>query len=754
MRARTPDQIFDEIAREGIEREINLSSGLYAKIRKENQNNMKRKNILIGTALFVLVVIGLFSIPSVVQAVKKLFGYIPGSGFIEQNSPIRVLKDPVDLEVGGISITVSQVIADSEHTSIVYKLDHIPDTDEINAEMDGYCRALPVLKLADGTLLQPKTIAGNSWASGLSRQLDYGAVPADENSASLLFSCIESAPLTKETSNVTVAFELVNAPDDIKVYPIVELPTSEMTETSANRPSVSGSSINLHLAKYVQTDNDLILFGSLQSASTDFRLSWVDSDAVHLTDSAGTSITIKEDQSIIDPQAGDSDSQSLGIVYRTASAYQPGTATLTVDEVWVDFQGGQGFSFDTGPSPQPGQTWQIGQTLDLNGVKTTIIDASEGPDGKSLNFNFKTQKSISNLLICDSEHDILGGGGGDSNTGFTYKENVPSGHLNLYVCGFSQKITGPWQVKFDLPASIGKTTPTALPGACLTDSSWKTALQNSANQTPEALGIQMLLADTPAPEFYYHILLYSMADLSSEDLGKAYSGSISPDGEKVVLATDDGLKIMTLEDHQEIDVADTTRRDMNPVWSPDGSEIAFTRGPIAGMMGGSGPYQLMLVNADGSGLRALLADGDANYAQSWIPGSSQLIYTVKTEQGAAIKSIDSDTGEIKVMTEVNYQNTDVAISPDGKKIAYEAMLPGEKYSIWVSDLNGSNARLISNADPIVTTIPQWSPDGQWLAISVYDTSLNENSATISLVNPTTCQVIPLTDLHGSVNSWK
>lgn len=754
MKTRTPDQVLDEIAREGIGLEFNLSSGLKTQIRKENKNRMKRRNILIGASVFVLVVIGLLSIPSVVQAVKRLFGYVPGSGFVEQNVPLRVLKDPVDLQIGGITVTVSQAVADSEHTSIAYKLDHIPDTDDINTGIEGYCRALPVIKLTDGSFLQPKTISGNFWASGLSRQLDYGAIPADETSVSLIFSCLESAPLSAETSNVTLVLEFANAPADMKVYPVVELPTPEMTETPAKKSSLSGSSIKLNLTKFVQTDNDVILFGSLQSASSDFRLSWIESDAVHLTDSTGTPIIVEEDQSITDPDADNSDTQSLGIVYRAASSYQPGTATLIVDEAWVDFQGGQSFSFNVGSSPQPGQTWQIDQSLDLNGNKVTIKDAAEGKDGKSLNFNFETQKNISNLLLCDSEHDILGGGGGDINTGFTYKDKVPSGQLNLYVCGFSQKIIGPWQTKINLPAPIGKTTPTAIPDACLTEASWKAALQNSANQFPGGSGIKMLLADTPAPEFFYRILLASIPDLSTVDLGKAYSGSLSPDGKKVILATDNGLIIMTLEDHQEVVVADTTRRDMNPVWSPDGSKIAFTRGPIAGLMGGSGPYQLMLVNADGSGLRALLADGDANYSQSWIPGSSLLIYTVRTEQGSTIKSINSDTGEIKVLTEVNYQNTDVAVSPDGKKIAYEVMLPGDKYSIWVSDLDGSNARLISNADPIVTTLPQWSPDGQWLALSVYDTSLNENSATISLVNPTTCQVIPITELHGSVNSWQ
>ena len=96
----------------------------------------------------------------------------------------------------------------------------------------------------------------------------------------------------------------------------------------------------------------------------------------------------------------------------------------------------------------------------------------------------------------------------------------------------------------------------------------------------------------------------------------------------------------------------------------------------------------------------------------------------------------------------------MAVSPDGKQMAYEAMLPGEKYGVYVSDLDGGNARLIANADPVVVTGPQWSPDGQWLAVTVYDTSISDNASTLALVNLSTCEITPMLDLHGHVVSWK
>jgi len=160
------------------------------------------------------------------------------------------------------------------------------------------------------------------------------------------------------------------------------------------------------------------------------------------------------------------------------------------------------------------------------------------------------------------------------------------------------------------------------------------------------------------------------------------------------------------------------------------------------------------MDADGSNPRALVADGQANFAQSWLPDGKSLLYTTTTAEGALLYSIEIETGKVTQLNQLNYQNTNVSVSPDGKRMAYVTMLPGEKYGIWVSDLNGSNAKLVANADPIVVTEPKWSPDGYWLAMSVHDLTLDENGSEIALVNPDSCKIVPLISLKGYVNSWK
>ncbi len=54
-------------------------------------------------------------------------------------------------------------------------------------------------------------------------------------------------------------------------------------------------------------------------------------------------------------------------------------------------------------------------------------------------------------------------------------------------------------------------------------------------------------------------------------------------------------------------------------------------------------------------------------------------------------------------------------SPDGERIAYQGgkLVEGEPEGLWVSDVDGSNARLIfDEGNP---SWPSWSPDGRWIA---------------------------------------
>lgn len=759
MKTRTPDQILDEIAREGIGRDINLSTGLKAKMRKEDRKQMNKRIVYSGAAALVLVMVILLSIPSVAQAVKRLFGYVPGTGFVDQSAPIRVLKEPVVFNSGVTTITVSQALIDSEHTTISYQIENFPDTDATELNFEDICHALPSLVREDGSILDPGTLGGNSWASGLSRQLEYDALSADENSVTLEFACLEASPIVAGAPKIQMRLDFVAAPAGMTSYPIVDLPTPTATtsETSQTTDPASPSlQISLALNKYVQTDEEIILFGAVKTDATDFMLTYLDSAAVHLFDKDGNAIPIEEDYTLPDPETETTAAQEILITYRTAGRYIPGEASLVIDSLWVDRPAEASFTFDPSPNPQPGQTWSINQTLEVNGFNILIKEVTKSLQGEGLTVYYETPENISMLRLNDLEHPQLGGGGGSDNSGFTYDNGFPTGPITVTLTGYAELLTGPWQTAVTLPAFADGALPTPMPQACLTKESWDAALISNSNAIPAGLSGKLILANPWAPDYYYHVLSADLNSSAPTDLGNGNSGALSTNGETLVYASDDGLKLLNMASGKVMILPDTSKRDQEPIWSADGTKIAFTRGPASGLIGGgaAGPYEMMIMDADGANQTVLLSDNEANFAQAWMPFSKTLLYTVKGPEGSKVKTINTETGETNELFTINYQNAGVTVSPNGRQIAYEAMLLGEKYAVYIASLDGSNAVLVANGDPIVVTEPYWSPDGEWLIMSVHDSALNENSATLALVNPITCQIIPLTSLPGYVTSWR
>jgi len=160
-----------------------------------------------------------------------------------------------------------------------------------------------------------------------------------------------------------------------------------------------------------------------------------------------------------------------------------------------------------------------------------------------------------------------------------------------------------------------------------------------------------------------------------------------------------------------------------------------------------------LTNIDGSNVRQLTTGKEVSYAAAWMPDSVHLLYTTPTRDGVNVYNMNIQTGEASFMYEANYNGT-VSVSPDGKRRAFEEMLPLDKYGLFVSNLDGSNRIQLADGDPYVVTSPAWSPDGNWVIASVHDPNpSSQPNPTVALIQVDTCQIIPLSNLRGYVSSW-
>ena len=106
--------------------------------------------------------------------------------------------------------------------------------------------------------------------------------------------------------------------------------------------------------------------------------------------------------------------------------------------------------------------------------------------------------------------------------------------------------------------------------------------------------------------------------------------SFSPDGKKIVytFASPAGVEIYTSNtDGSERKPVATQGYDLLPVWSPDGTRIAFTSLRGAQVRDG---YQIWVMNADGSNLKAVTSNAYVNEYPVWSPDSKQLAYSQYT----------------------------------------------------------------------------------------------------------------------------
>jgi len=72
-------------------------------------------------ALAVVVVALIASAPVAVDALKKLFGYVPGVGLVENSNGMRALLEPVSVTKDGVTLTVTQALVYDNYIQLVYE---------------------------------------------------------------------------------------------------------------------------------------------------------------------------------------------------------------------------------------------------------------------------------------------------------------------------------------------------------------------------------------------------------------------------------------------------------------------------------------------------------------------------------------------------------------------------------------------------------------------------------------------------------
>jgi Tol biopolymer transport system component len=187
-------------------------------------------------------------------------------------------------------------------------------------------------------------------------------------------------------------------------------------------------------------------------------------------------------------------------------------------------------------------------------------------------------------------------------------------------------------------------------------------------------------------------------------------GNADGDGEVFTVGTDG-------RDSQRLTV--NPIMDTYPVWSPDGSRIAFLSWPDSTL-------DIFIMDADGSHVRLLYDSGFNDVDIHWVGNS------IAFTRNSRIWIINDDGSEARMLTDppraeewgnanLPFGDYDPRISPDGSRVVFERLVndpsPQGNYDLYLIDIDGSNLARLTNTG-FAQGLANWSHSGNRIAYIV------------------------------------
>jgi tricorn protease len=204
---------------------------------------------------------------------------------------------------------------------------------------------------------------------------------------------------------------------------------------------------------------------------------------------------------------------------------------------------------------------------------------------------------------------------------------------------------------------------------------------------------------------------------AAESIRFARTPAVSPDGKWVVFSYRGDLWVVGAQGGAARHLTMHEGHDFNPVFSPDGKQIAFSSQR-------HGDYDVFVIPFEGGRPTRLTHDTADDHVTSWAPDGKQVLFMSSREadfpRRIELYSVAAAGGMARRLS--THEGRDGCFTPGGDRIAY-VRGPGTWFrkgyrgssndDIWICDADGSNNRQLTSGLGM-DDHPQWSPDGRWL----------------------------------------
>jgi DNA-binding winged helix-turn-helix (wHTH) protein/dipeptidyl aminopeptidase/acylaminoacyl peptidase len=204
----------------------------------------------------------------------------------------------------------------------------------------------------------------------------------------------------------------------------------------------------------------------------------------------------------------------------------------------------------------------------------------------------------------------------------------------------------------------------------------------------------------------------TVPEAGDEDWGPAFS----PDGSRIAFVRSSNIMIMPADGGELRRLTSETVSALgSPAWAPDRQSVIF-----ASILTASGHQErvgLWRIPASGGIPSPIREAGEL----VWNPAIAKRGFRLACEVSSSARSIDEmdlyppDQKARPLVTTVSGENGGLAISPDGRRIAFESDRTGG-LDIWMSDRNGQNPIQLTATG--TAGAPRWSPDGKEIVFDV------------------------------------